>query len=221
MHITAIEPQRRDPDRVNIFVDGEFQFGIAAKVARDAGLRVGGSIERSELERVEQNDALWRAVQTAYGLLSYRARTRRELQIRLSRKQFDQEIIELCLARLTEEGWINDRAFAESFVRDRIRLKPRGTRRLVSELAAKGIDRAVAEPVVAATLESEGRSDLDLAREAARKWARGKRLDTPQESGQRFGNRRRLYGYLARRGFDSDVIRVAMTDVLRGRNGGE
>ncbi|MEJ2503471.1 MAG: regulatory protein RecX, partial [Gemmatimonadota bacterium] len=114
-------------------------------------------------------------------------------------------------------GYTDDRAFAEAFVRDRLRLRPRGQRGLLSELRGKGVDGATAEAAVAAVFRAEGIEESDLARDAAEAWARKnastlRRARRSPEDRQRA--RRRLFGHLARRGFTSDVVRSAMDHVL-------
>lgn len=219
MRITAIEPQQRSTERVNLYVDGEFRCGAAMEVVLGAGLRVGDVVAPETLERLEREDHLWKAREAALNLLSYRARTRQELARRLGRKGFEPDVVETVLAKLEHVGFIDDEAFAASFVRDRVRFKPRGSRRLVQELRAKGVAGTVAESVVDEVLDAEELTETELARDAARGWsrrlARGRDiLDAAAEDTHEV--RRRLYGFLARRGFGSDAIRTVTDEVLRG-----
>ena len=221
MRITALKPQEHHPERVNVFVDGEFRCGLAVEIAYGAGLRVGETVSEEMLETLERKDLLWKAREAAFNLLSYRARTESELRQRLRRKDYPEDVVEECVAELVEKGFVDDEAFAASFVRHRVRAKPRGVRRLVQELRAKGVESETAAAVVDRTLDDENVSELDLAREAAEGWARralgagvragasGRDAPDPWEA------RRRLYGYLARRGFGGEVIRTVMDEVLR------
>ena len=101
---------------------------------------------------------------------------------------------------------MDDSSFAESFVRDRVRFKPRGARRLAQELRAKGVDAETAHEAIGEVMEREEISDLELAREVAAKWPR-RAGEEPQ------GARRRLYGFLARRGFGAETIREVMEEM--------
>ncbi len=219
MRITALEPQAHHPDRVNVFVDGAFRCGLALEIAYGGGLRVGDEITEERLAELERKDLLWKAREAAFNLLSYRARSEAELRQRLRRKEFPDDVVEACVADLVEKGYVDDASFAASFVRDRVRGKPRGSRRLVQELRAKGVEPDTAASAIEETFAAEDVTELELAREAARAWARrafGGRTTAPAESDSesRQAARRRLYGYLARRGFPGDVIRTVMDEVF-------
>lgn len=215
MRITALKPQERAPERVNVFVDGTFRCGLAYEIAYGASLRVGDEVSEELLASLERKDTLWKAREAALNLLSYRARTRSELEQRLRRKEFPEDVVEACVSELVEKGLVDDEAFAESFIRDRVRSRPRGARRLVQELRAKGVDVETARAMVERTLEAEAVSEVELAREVAEGWARrayGAKsgASTPDARDAR----RRLYGHLARRGFGGEVIRTVMDEVL-------
>ena len=103
-------------------------------------------------------------------------------------------------------GFLDDARYAEAFARDRVRLSPRGTRRVVQELRGRGVDPEVATEAMEGVLREEGIDDLDLAREAARKWR-------PRAGEERERARRRLAGFLARRGFGSEAVRTVVEEL--------
>lgn len=219
MRITALEPQAHHPDRVNVFVDGAFRCGLALEIAYGGGLRVGDEVTEERLAELERKDLLWKAREAALNLLSYRARSEAELRQRLRRKEFPDDVVEACLTELVEKGFVDDAAFSASFVRDRVRGRPRGSRRLVQELRAKGVELKTAASAVEETLAAEDVTELELARDAARAWARrafgGRGRPAQMDAESRLAARRQLYGYLARRGFPGEAIRTVMDEVLR------
>lgn len=206
MKITAIQPQQKQAERVSVHVDGAFRFALAQELLFRAGLHVGDPIDEERIRRLEHEDRAWKAREHALNLLSFRPRTAAELRQRLRRREVEDDVVEAVVADLVEKGLVDDTAFAEIFVRDRVRLRPRGKRRLVQELRAKGVDRDTAAEAVGEVMEREDVSEVDLAREAVRKWARRAGED-PQRA------RRRLYGFLARRGFGGDAVRQVMEEV--------
>ncbi|HEX7049442.1 MAG TPA: RecX family transcriptional regulator [Longimicrobiales bacterium] len=219
MRITALQPQKHHPERVNVFVDGAFRLGLAVEVASGAGLCVGAEVDEELLAAVERRDLAWKAREAALQLLAYRSRTEAELRRRLLHKEFPADVVDACVGDLAERGFVDDGEFAAAFVRDRVRSRPRGGRRLVQELRARGVDREMAEETVERALRQEDVTEDSLAREAAEAWARralaGRSLGGPHGDDARRA-RRRLYGYLARRGFAPDAIRAAMDAVLAG-----
>jgi regulatory protein len=206
MKITSIQPQRHHPERVNVHVDGEFRFALAQEILLRAALRTGDAVTEARICELESEDQRWKAREAALNLLSFRARSATELRRRLRRKEFPEEVVDACVDELVERGMVDDSAFAEMFVRDRVRFRPKGRRRMVQELRAKGVDAETADEAVGEVMEREEISELDLAREAVSKWSRRQGEDPLRA-------RRRLYGFLARRGFGGEVVRQILEEV--------
>lgn len=221
MRITRLERKRGRRGRVIMHVDGEPRLETAADVLRDAGLRAGDDITASDLEGLARADLRHRAREAALRLLAVRSRSHAELRRRLLSRGVPESVVEETLDNLSTSGLVDDEAFARSFVRDRVRLRPRGRGGLVGELRARGIARDAAEEAVHDVFEQEELSEASLALTAARGWAR--RAPEPLVREARAGDpealeraRRRLYGYLGRRGFPAGVVRQVVDDVLAG-----
>ena len=143
----------------------------------------------------------------ALRLLAARSRGVEELRGRLLKKGFPTKEVADCLEWLEERDLLDDGAFSRSLVRDRLRFSPRGPAILKQELARKGIARTTAEEAVEAVLQDQKVSEGDLAETAARGWVRKqgrstqKALVADRFSQERERARRRLYGFLGRRGF--------------------
>lgn len=226
IRITALTPQPGRAGRVAVQVDGVDRLTAAIEVVSAAGLHVGDEVEESALAALERSDLAWRTRQAALDLLAYRPRSVAELRRRLLRKDFPADAVDACLADLQERGWLDDDAFAATFVRERIRRKPRGRRGLVSELRSRGVGTDRAVRVVEETFEAEDVSELDLARSAARAWSRraggagraAGEAPASERDAQRLRQRRRLYAYLTRRGFSADVVGAVVAEVTRRRH---
>ncbi len=190
--ITAIEVQKRSPNRVNIHLDGEFAFGVARIVA--AWLRIGQELSEEKIEQLQLEDARERAFQQALLFLSYRARSESEIRQNLRKHEIPETIIEQTLERLRQDGLANDNQFARAWVENRSAFRPRSRRLMAMELRQKGLnDEAVSSAV-------ESVDDEALAYEAAQKRAtRFKGLEWNEF-------RKKLSDFLARRGFSYSVI---------------
>ncbi len=211
MRVTALKPVPRHPDRLELWLEGGLRATLAAEIVLRAGLREGRELEPAALTVLLEGDEAFRARQAALDLLSHRARTAAELARRLARKGFGLAIADACVRDLVQEGLVRDDEFAETFVRDRVRSRPRSARRLVQELSARGVDRALAGDAVEAVFRDQQLSEADLARRAAQAWWRrnvGARAAPGAGSDEGLRLKRRLWGYLARRGFGADVIRT-------------
>ena len=197
--ITAIEVQKRSPNRVNIYLDGEFAFGLARIVA--AWLRTGQELSEEKIELLQAEDARERAFQQAMLFLSYRARSESEIRQNLRKHEIPEPVIEQTLERLRQDGLANDNQFARAWVENRTTFRPRSRRLMAMELRQKGL----ADEAVSSAVESV--DDNALAYEAAQK--RVNRL-----KGLEWNEfRKKMSDFLARRGFSYSVIASVVTRI--------
>ncbi|WP_376791954.1 regulatory protein RecX [Thermoflexus sp.] len=181
--------------RVAVYLDGRRAFVLTAIEA--AQLRAGQVLSEDEIARLLERDLLEQAHELALRFLSYRPRSEREVADHLRRKGFDAQTVEAELERLRRVGLVDDRAFAQFWVENRTAFRPRSRRALQAELRRKGIPPAIIQEVLQETSPDERSLALRLARDRARR-LRG--LDP-------LTFRRRLAGYLIRRGFDGELVR--------------
>jgi regulatory protein len=207
MRITRLEPERRDPERTRVFVDGAPRGSLATELVLSSGLRTGDEVSDGVLEALLADDEPFRARAAALSLLSVRQRSRAELRQRLRAKGFGAEVVEGCLERLEDLQLLDDGAFAGAFARDRMRLRPQGRQRTVHELRGRGVDEDTAAAAVREALAESGADEMEMARQAAAKWRR-RDGEAPEAA------RRRLYGFLARRGFEAEVVRQVVEEAL-------
>lgn len=197
--ITALRIQRRNRNRVNVYLDGRFAFGLAAIEA--ARLRVGQVLSDEEIARLRQRDTAERAAERALDLLSYRPRSEAEIRERLA-ERYDPATATEVLERLRRSGLVNDREFAQYWVQSRLQYNPRGAVALRQELYQKGVDESAIEEALAEYDEEEA---AIRAAQTARRKLRGLPPDT---------FRRRLTDYLLRRGFPYGIVRAVVQQVL-------
>jgi len=204
--VTALEPQKRHPDRVSLFVDGVFAGGLAADVAADLGFEVGAEVGPGDLAAARAADELERAFKRMLVFLKTRPRSRLEFERRLRRYGYDDAVVAATLELLAAKGLVDDDRFARAWIRDRAALRPKGRRAMAMELRLKGVGR---ERVAAALAE-----ELDLSEEELARRALGRRGDYYRSKGEKKG-RAALYGFLARRGFEGAVARKLTDEVFR------
>jgi len=197
--ISALKIQKRNKNRVSVYLDGEYAFGLAKIVA--AWLKVGQEISKENIEELKAKDKEEIALQKAVKFLSYRPRSEDEVRKNLKKHKFQEGIIEKVIDRMRRGGLVNDVNFAELWVENRSEFRPRGSRLLRVELRKKGIPDDVIENATKDLTEDE------LAFRAASKQARKyKKLEW-----QEF--RKKMNGFLARRGFDYGIISNVIPNV--------
>jgi regulatory protein len=140
----------------------------------------------------------------ALRILEFRPRSIAELRRKLLQKGQPPGEIEHVIARLVDQRILDDAAFARQFARAKLLGAGASRFRVAQELARKGVTRAVAEQAITALQDDEGiDSSAALHRVAEKKWMSLSTLDA-------FTRKRRLYAFLARRGFNPDEIRSAI-----------
>ena len=205
--ITALDPA---PGRLGGFlleVDGSSRFRVSEDLCRRRGLRVEAALTILELEALALEAGDSEAMDRSFHYLSYRPRTCMEIRRYLGKHGLARHA-NVAIDRCLELGYLDDDAYAQAFVRERTRLKPRGRRRLVSELLARGVERGIAEVAVDAALAEEGVTEEALLRTVAVRRARTLRGVDPPAA------RRRLEAFLHRRGFPSGAIHDLVRELL-------
>lgn len=197
--VTALTPQRGRRERLNVFLDGEFAFGVEAEAAARAGLAVGMTLDEDAVARLRGEDEAARYRDDALRFLSFRPRSVVEVERYLRRRGADEASVAATLERLRGAGLVDDAAFARYWIENRGAFSPRGARALQAELRAKG----VAPEGIDEALQETGEGEEERAYQAGRKRLRlFARLDEDEF-------RRRMYGFLQRRGFDYETARAA------------
>lgn len=198
--ITALTIQKRNPNRVNIFLDGEFSFGL--NVINAGHLKVGQIITQEIIDRLKKVDQIEDGYQKALKYISYKPRTMHEVNKKLNENDFNQDIIPIVLEMLAEKGYVNDSQYAKNWVENRSVYKPRSKKLITWELKNKKISEDIISEVTGEMMPEE-----KLAMLAAEKYAR--RL-TGYEKEIFF---RRLSGYLLRRGFSYSIVNSTVQTV--------
>jgi regulatory protein len=193
--ITAIKAQKRNRQRVNIYLDGDFAFGLSRIVA--GWLEPGRKLTEAEIQKLLEADTSEVAFQKALQFISHRPRSVEETRQRLRKKGFSDEVVEATLNKLLEKHWLDDLDFARQWIENRNAFRPRSDRLLAYELRLKG----VADDVIAQALDKFGGDENDLAYQAGIKKAEQCRNETRLDFLKKVG------GFLGRRGFHYGIVK--------------
>lgn len=193
--ITAITVQKRNTQRLNISLDGEYAFSLDRLTA--AWLKVGRKLSPEEIVSLQEKDEQEVAFNRALRYLSYRARSEAEMRKYLSDKGFSDHVSQTVIDRLKDERLINDPRFAQDWIDNRVSFRPRSQTQLRFELRNKGLS----EDLIEDALQEADLDDIELACVAGKKLVgRYARLDWPDF-------RQKLGAALARRGFSYETVR--------------
>lgn len=221
MKITSISAQSKNPDRVNISVDGKYRFSLDIYQVVDLGIKVGNEYSEAELAELETESQFGKLYARALEYCLMRPHSSREVRDYLYRKTLptryrkkgssfnrgdksanriiekpgvSQEIADRIFNRLAEKGYVDDEKFARWWIENRNQRKGTSLRKLEAELRAKGVD----PKIIAAELQESSRDEQsELEKVIAKKRSR---YDDPQKFKQ----------YLMRQGFSYDAINAAL-----------
>ena len=204
--ITDIKPKSKRSRRYSILVDNELAAEVNEEVIAKLGLRRDQAMTPQRLEQIATAEQDSQTRQAALNLLDYRARTRQELARRLQRKDMPADSIQRVIADLGEKGLIDDRQFARWMVGSLRRRKNLSKRAIANKLRQAGVDHEIAEAVI-----SEELADYDEHSHAEQAAAKHVKKLADLEPTTR---RRRLYSYLQRRGFSSQLTREVIDKLI-------
>jgi regulatory protein len=204
--ITGIIASARKSGRFDLLVDGRHEATLSIESVERLALAVGRAYDDVR-DSVRREATLLATYDRALNLLALRARSARELRRALVRKGEPPHQVDAAIARLEAAGFLDDGAFARQFARSKAVGAGMSRRRIQQELGRRGVARAVGDEAVAIVFEEEQLDERAVVENAARKKLRSlKKLDAETR-------KRRLYAFLARRGYERDDIRRVMQAV--------
>ncbi len=217
--VTAIKLAVRDPNRVNVFVDGKFFCSLTIEQLGERKLKAGQVLSEEELGELKRMSYIGKVFQRTLEWVLLRSRSVKEVRDYLRRKtlgggaggrkpvgggeemslggdkvlRLSDDEVEKILGRLIEKKYLDDERFAADWMENRETRKGTSMRRLEQELRQKGVTDDTIEQVMAETSRSDGD---ELKKIIAKKIQNVRYRDDP----------RKLIQYLVRRGFDYGLV---------------
>jgi len=196
MTITAIKAQVKHPDRVSVYVDGKYALSLNYPQVLDQKIRVGLDLNEQRLTELKHASDFGKAYERALMFAMLRPRSIRELQDYARRKKWQAEDAQAVIQKLTSKGYLNDEAFARSWVASRALAKKTSARKLRLELKQKG----VADDIIQVALQVSAYDETEALRELV---AKKRKL-------ARYHDDQKLIRYLAGQGFGFEAIKTAL-----------
>jgi regulatory protein len=215
--ITSVKPQKKNPRRFNIFLDGQFGFGADEDLVVDHRLVVGKIIESGELEEILFDGEVGKLMERVYGLSNIRMRSEKEIRNYLKTLSFKRKVkgeeeispivIESTIDKAINKGLINDLEFAKAWVESRS--KKKGPQIIKRELFQKGIDREIIEEVISeqVTGYSQERTAEKLLERKERIWKNLPILEF----------KKKALDFLIRRGFEYSLSKDVVEKLAKLR----
>lgn len=199
VEITKIESQK-NKEKFNLFVNGQFYSSVLKETAIANNFFVGKQIEQSLLDCIITESESKQAFNKASDYLATRLHSKQELKLKLLKRGFCMQAIDIALNKLQQYGYINDTAFAQLYVEANNKLSKQ---MLYNKLFAKGIDKQVIDNVLQGV---SNHAQLDVAINLTQKYLKNKSFEDCKS---------KLYAYLVRKGFTYELINKAIKKVTK------
>lgn len=200
MRVTKISPAVKTPGRYNIYVDGKYSFSLDEFQLVQTGLHSGLDIDELKLDELKSESDYGKNYIRAVDLISRRLRSEKEIRDYAKRKQWTATNTERVIERLKNHGYLNDKVFAEAFVRSRQSTERYSKRRIERDLRQKGI----APNIIKQVLPDES-SDKNAI------------IKLVQKRASRYDDVNKLKAYLIRAGFNYDDVNQAISEYYNNK----
>ena len=203
--ITGLELQIKNRNRLNVYLNHEFAFGISRFVG--AWLKQGEKIDELSINQLLEEDTREKAFRKALHFINYRPRSIHDVKEKIEKLGFGGSVIDNVVDELIKKNYLNDYEYAENWIASRVRSKPRSQEMLRYELRKKFISESIIEEAVKSAPEN-GELALRLGKKYLRRFAN---LDEKEFT-------KKMTGVLARRAFPFSVIEKALIELKNIRN---
>ncbi|WP_062353187.1 recombination regulator RecX [Bacillus kwashiorkori] len=207
--IARIAVQKRNQHRFNVYINGpqgeEYAFSISEDQLVKHALKKGQEIDHERLASILYEEDVEKSYHQALNYLSYRMRSVLEVRQYLSEKEVPEDIIDKIIKRLQTNNYLNDKEFAEAFVKTKIKTSDHGPNSIKRSLAEKGIRSEIIED---SSLLYDEDTAYQNAMRLAKKYAEKKKHASKKELQQL------IHVYLSRKGYKIATIHQVVTELF-------
>ncbi|HCW52970.1 MAG TPA: recombination regulator RecX [Clostridium sp.] len=202
--ITKIEVQKRNKDRVNIYLDNEYAFSISMELVYKEGLKSKMEIDVDRLRDIADKEGYLKCKNTALRIVERSFKTEKEMRDKLKEKEYKDDQIEKTIEFLKEYKFINDEAYVNAYVNDK--LSSRGRQKIKYDLIRKGIERNLIE-------EKLSDIDSDDEKNTALNLAKKKYNSIKKSESDLYKINGKLYRFLMSKGYNYELIKDVVKSV--------
>lgn len=203
--ISKIEVQKRNKERVNIYIDEEYAFSLSAELVYKEGLKAKQDIDIDHLSKIAKEESYLKCKNSALRIVEKTYKSQKEIRDKLILKGYDKDIVEKTIDFLMEYSFINDESYTKMYVKDKI--KNQGHNKIKYNLIKKGIN----EDVIKAELSFV---DEDSEREVAYSLAQKKYNILSKREDDKYKLSQKLYRFLISKGYGYDIVSEVVKKVI-------
>ena len=209
--ITRIEYQKNNKDRVNIYLDDNFGFGVDLNIMIKYGLAKNLELDDEFISQILISEDKAKLYNYAISVLSRGSKSEKELKLKLSDKGYDDESINTEIEKLKANKYINDDDYCKKFINDKINISKYGKRRIKEALINKGIDMELIEKNISYVSQDD---EIKIAYALAEKKLKSLTDAEPIKK------KMKISSFLLNKGFDYEIVNKISSKLLKVENEG-
>lgn len=204
--ITKIEVQKRNKERVNLFLDGEYALSISAELVYKEHLKVKDNIDYDKLKLLAKKEGFAKCKESALRIVERNYKTEKQVREKLKLKGYEENAIDYSIEFLKEYNFINDNYYASAFINDKS--NSMGSQKIKYNLIQKGVSKEIIEEALSNVNKENER---DIALEIAKK----KLVVIKKKENDNYKISGKLYRYLISKGYEMDIVSDVVKEVIR------
>lgn len=205
--ITNIEEQKRNKERVNVYVDNDYAFSLSKEVLVKEKIKVNDIIDMEKMHRISKEDNFMKCKSAALRIIERTIKTEKEIREKLVSKEYDEEAINRSIDFLKEYNFLNDENYARMYVRDKS--KGQGKNKIKYSLIRKGLDEET-------ILEELSKIDEEEEENIAYEMALKKYNVIKKRESDDYKLSPKLYRFLISKGYGYDVASRVIKRITKG-----
>lgn len=203
--ITKIEIQKRNKERVNLFLDGEYAFSLSLELMYKEGLKVNQEVDINILKALAKKESYIRCKESALRIIERNYKTEKEVRDKLKLKGYEEDDIDSSIEFLKNYNFLNDYNYTKAFIKDKINIQ--GSQKIKYNLIKKGISKEIVqEQLSSINKDDEKITALNIAK---------KKLNIIKKSeNDEYKISGKLYRFLISKGYGYDVVKEVVKEVM-------
>lgn len=204
--ITKVEYQKKNKDRVNIYLDDEFAFGLDLNTMIKYSLSKNMELDDDFISEILITENEKKALNYAVSILGRSPKSEKEIRDKLTEKGYEKVTIDNIIHKLKTNKYIDDENYSELFIRDKINISKYGKRKIQERLYQKGIDKEIIQDKLK---DISNEDEIQRAMELGEKKLRTLTKEEPLK------RKMKIYNYLLNKGFEYETIKKAVSNILK------
>lgn len=204
--ITKIEVQKRNKNRVNLYVDEEFLTACDVEIVYRFNLKVGKAVDISYINNIIKEDNYIKCKNAGIKIVERSYKTEKQVYDKLCEKGYEKESVENTIELLKGYNFIDDSRYVKAYIKEK--LKKEGINKIKYDLIRKGVSEEI---ITEKLVEVDSNLQMDRLMEIAK----AKYENLLKRETDKYKLYSKLGSFLARRGYSMEQIKEVLNKIIK------